>query len=68
MAVNIYAVTFESEAQSHRDGQFSIPKEVCDILGLESGDDIHLHIRTPLGEALQVRSDLSQVLRYMEQT
>jgi bifunctional DNA-binding transcriptional regulator/antitoxin component of YhaV-PrlF toxin-antitoxin module len=49
MAANIYAVTFESEAQSHKDGRFSIPKEVCGIIGLESGDEIYLDIRTPLG-------------------
>ncbi|HYO49304.1 MAG TPA: hypothetical protein VEW94_05585 [Chloroflexia bacterium] len=49
MASNIYAVTFESEAQSHKDGQFSIPKEVCKILGLTSNDEIYLDIRTPSG-------------------
>jgi bifunctional DNA-binding transcriptional regulator/antitoxin component of YhaV-PrlF toxin-antitoxin module len=62
MAANIYAVTFESEAQSHKDGQFSIPKEVCDILGLESGDQIYLDIRTSSGERFTGQKQLKSGL------
>lgn len=45
----IISVTFEINAQHHRDGQFSVPKKVCDILGLGNGDDIKLIVATAAG-------------------
>jgi bifunctional DNA-binding transcriptional regulator/antitoxin component of YhaV-PrlF toxin-antitoxin module len=41
VAYEILAVTFEVDAQN-RDGQFTIPKEVRDILGLKEEDEVHL--------------------------
>jgi bifunctional DNA-binding transcriptional regulator/antitoxin component of YhaV-PrlF toxin-antitoxin module len=46
-ATTICAVIFEIDAQGHRDGQFSVPKAVCEILGLAAGDEVALVIRTP---------------------
>ena len=47
MNMTICSVTYEIDAQSHRAGQFSVPKAVCDILNLGPGDAIALVIRTP---------------------
>lgn len=47
--MRIISVTFETTAQSHKDGQFSVPQLACDALGLKSGDGIALFIETPLG-------------------
>lgn len=47
MSVTICSVTYEIDAQSHRGGQFTVPKAVCDILGLQAGDQVALVIKTP---------------------
>lgn len=53
MAHQVLSVTFEVNAQSHSNGQFSIPAEVCRILGcLRSGDTIRLMIQTQSGVLL----------------
>ena len=53
MSHRVLSVTFEIDAQSHSDGQFSIPAEVCAILGgLKSGDLVRLVIETPSGTLL----------------
>jgi hypothetical protein len=43
--MRIVGVTFETKAQEWRDGQFSVPKEVTNILKLQDGDDIALVVR-----------------------
>ena len=49
----ILSVTFEIDAQSATDGRFSIPAEVCRILGnLNDGNMIRLVIQTPAGVPL----------------
>lgn len=45
MAHKTLAVTFTIEAQSWRDGQFSIPVEYCRLLGVDQGDSVLLFIR-----------------------
>lgn len=47
MSATICSVTFEIDSQPHRSGQFSVPKAVCDILGLRPGDQVALIIKTP---------------------
>ena len=46
MAATIISVTFEVDAQNHKDGQFSVPKAVCSILGLDAGEDITVIIES----------------------
>lgn len=48
MAHQILSVTFRIEAQSWRDGQFTIPVEVCSILGVEGGGSVHLVVSAPM--------------------
>ncbi|MFN8460784.1 MAG: AbrB/MazE/SpoVT family DNA-binding domain-containing protein [Anaerolineales bacterium] len=31
--------------QSHKDGQFTVPKEVCELLGVGNGDEIEVEIK-----------------------
>lgn len=38
--MDVISITFEINAQSHRDGQFTVPKQVCDLLGLKPGEEI----------------------------
>jgi len=44
MATNVIAVTFEATAQHWRDGQITIPKEICELLGVWQGDTIGIMI------------------------
>lgn len=46
MTPKIVSITFEIDAQSHRDGQFTIPAKVCELLELKPEDDIVLFIET----------------------
>jgi len=49
----IISVTFEVDAQSHADGRFSVPTEVCEILGgLKNGDLVNLVIQSKSGAQL----------------
>jgi len=43
------SVTFETTAQRHSDGQFSVPKRVCSLLELDSEDDIALVLESDSG-------------------
>ncbi|MFC2063711.1 hypothetical protein ACFLXB_01265 [Chloroflexota bacterium] len=52
MKPNILSVTFEINAQSHKDGQFTVPNDVCIILGLDNEDMIRLVVETPGGTHL----------------
>jgi hypothetical protein len=49
MPATIVSVTFDIDAQSHKNGQFSVPRRVCDILGLRNRDHIDLVIRSSAG-------------------
>lgn len=49
MAAKITTVTFEIDAQHHKDGQFSIPKKVCDLLEIQNGGKIALIIKSSSG-------------------
>lgn len=49
MAHEVLSVTFEIDAQEYKDARFTVPQEVCGILGLKSGDDIVLVIQHPSG-------------------
>jgi len=40
----IISVTFEVDAQNCKDGQFSVPKKVCDFLEVTGDDNIKLEI------------------------
>ena len=49
----VISVTFEVDAQSHKDGIFSMPTEVCEILGgLNNGDPVALVIQSTNGTLL----------------
>lgn len=53
MSYKILSVTFEIDAQSHTDGQFSVPAEVCKILGgLKNSDPVNLVINSTSGALL----------------
>jgi hypothetical protein len=41
----VVAIVFETKAQEWRDGQFSVPEEVTDLLGLKGSDEIALVVR-----------------------
>lgn len=41
----VLSVTFETNAQSHKDGQFTVPREVCDLMGIGNGDMIMVEIK-----------------------
>jgi len=45
MKTQIISITFETISQEHKDGQFTIPKEIRDVMGLEFGDDVILEIK-----------------------
>ena len=49
---NFLSVTFDLDAQFHSDGWFTVPEEVCNILGLDHEEDIHLRIETTSGEVV----------------
>lgn len=49
MAIGRKSVTFKVKAQRHKDGQFSVPKKICDKLELKGGDKIALTIRSSAG-------------------
>jgi len=49
MGYKIISIVFDIDAQKHREGQFTVPIEVCEKLGLKPKDDIHLIIETPSG-------------------
>jgi hypothetical protein len=49
MSSEVLSVTYEIDAMAHKDGNFSIPKKVCDLLGLRSDDFVHLIISHPYG-------------------
>jgi bifunctional DNA-binding transcriptional regulator/antitoxin component of YhaV-PrlF toxin-antitoxin module len=46
------SISFEINAQKHRDGQFSVPSKGCQTLGLENGDNIKLVIQSSDGAVL----------------
>jgi hypothetical protein len=50
VAYKILAVTFEVDAQKNRDGQFTIPNEIRNILGLKYEDNVHLVFEVSPGE------------------
>lgn len=49
MSHEITSVTFRIKAQSHKKGQFSVPKKVCELLGLADGDSIYLVVQAISG-------------------
>jgi hypothetical protein len=51
MNAKIISVTFEIDAQQWRP-QFSVPKEVCELLRIRSGNEIKLVILDQLGNVL----------------
>jgi|SRR5690606_962130 len=46
---NIFSVEYEINAQNWRDGQFSIPKKVADILSLQPGSNVIVEITSSKG-------------------
>lgn len=44
MSNRVFTVRYEIKAQHWRDGQFSVPKKVVDILALQQGDDVILEV------------------------
>ena len=59
MNATVLSVTFETDEQEHKDGQFSVPQKVCDILNLKNGDSVDLeikghHIKTKLSSGNEV--------------
>lgn len=51
MSSEIISVTFEIDSMN-RDGYFSVPKKVCDLLGLRPKDYANIIINHPKGEHL----------------
>jgi hypothetical protein len=47
MAYEIISVTFDVDAQGHRDNHFTVPKKVCDFLKLEPKAAVTLIIEIP---------------------
>lgn len=46
----VISVTFEIDVQSYTDGRFTVPIEVCEILGgLKNGDLVNLVIQSTSG-------------------
>lgn len=58
MAHKIISVTYEIDAQNHKDGQFSVPKKICEFLELNSEDNVALEIISSKG-ALSTQSKLA---------
>jgi len=58
MAPTIISITFEIDAQNHKDGHFSVPRGVCNLLGLQAGDDIALFIKSS-SRTLEITKKLS---------
>lgn len=52
MSYDVLSVTFEKDAMRHRDGHFTIPKKICELINLAPGDQVHLIIRTVKGDFL----------------
>ncbi len=49
MPLDILSVTFEKEAMSHKNGNFSVPTAVCELLGFKPNDHAYLIISHPNG-------------------
>ncbi len=47
--MKVLSAEFEIEAQSWRDGQFSIPTEIIDLMGVSKADDLILEITSSKG-------------------
>ena len=45
MKPKVISITFEVDAQNHKDGQFTVPKEICDLLEIRGGDKIFVEIK-----------------------
>ena len=57
----IISITFEINAQKHRNGQFTVPRKVCDLLNLKPHNHIHLDVmdtneRELISDVFQLRS------------
>ena len=44
MKPKVISITFEVDAQSHKDGQFTVPKEICDLLAIGNGSNVIVEI------------------------
>jgi hypothetical protein len=49
MSFNALSVEFEIDAQKWREGQFSIPKAICDLLEIGHESDALVEITTRMG-------------------
>jgi hypothetical protein len=45
MKPKIISITFEATAQNHKNGRFSVPKAICDIMELEHEDGVVVEIK-----------------------
>jgi len=52
MSEEIISVTFEKRAMEYKDGHFSVPTKVCELLGFDYDDDTHIVISHPRGTIL----------------
>jgi hypothetical protein len=72
MNEKILSVTFEVVAQRYKNGRFSVPQSVCEILNIRSGDNIIVEINNnrfdlKLTSGREVdSSELSQVVKARE--
>jgi hypothetical protein len=46
MVYKICAIIFEVTAQKYADGRFSVPVEICNILGVKCNDEVYITIKT----------------------
>ena len=51
MKYKIKSIEFETTAQGWRDGQFSIPKEIATITGIDNGHSFKIMVLSPQGES-----------------
>ena len=47
--INIYSIEYEINAQSWRDGQFSVPKKVADTLNIKPNDKALIEVSSNKG-------------------
>lgn len=46
------SITYEIHAQEYEDGRFTVPKQICDLLGLKPLDDINLVVQDVSGQPI----------------
>ena len=45
MKPRVLSVTLELDGQKHKDGRFTVPKEICKLMKIDNGDKVIVEIK-----------------------